>query len=291
MSDLITAVILILALSVAILAVTIRTTRHLTKGATTLIGFVAGVLLLIYLTQLWGHPRLSKLLPLSALVVFGNWFPLAAAFLAGITWTHGYGSNRRRVLFGSACFVISMYSVVEPLIGEPPRCIDDWSSDGYCLQSTMQTCSAAAAATLLRQYQIATSEAEMARLCLTRGHDGIRQEGTTWQGLYRGLKIKTAGHQIEVDVFEETMDEFVRNFTQPAIVFVGLPLEGTYPKSFSEEEGWTPGARHSVVVMEILPNSMLVVADPAAAGFEFWSLDELRLLWLGRGIRLRSTAL
>ena len=53
--------------------------------------------------------------------------------------------------------------------------------------------------------------------------------------------------------------DFIHNFKQPAIVFVGLPLEGSYPKSFSEEEGWTPGARHSVVVMEVFARESAVL--------------------------------
>ncbi len=287
MSDLITAVIIVVAISFGILLVTVRVTRPLTKATTTLIGMLAGSLLLLYLTCLWGQPRLTKLLPFSSLVVLGNWFPFAAAFLAGITWTHGYGSNRRRVLFGTACFSIALYSTVEPLLGQPPHCIDHWSDDGHCLQSTLQTCSAAAAATLLKKYDIETTEAEMARLCLTRGFDGVMQEGTNWLGLYRGLKLKTAAHQLEVEVFDESVDDFVRQFKAPTIAFVGIPRDGRVPASFSEESGWMPGVRHSVVIVEVLPNSQLIVADPAAEELEYWTHDELRYLWLGRGVRLK----
>lgn len=287
MSDLIIAVIIIVALSFAILVLTVRATHRWTTTTTTCIGMLAGALLLLYLTQLWGQPRLSKLLPFSSLIVLGNWFPLAAAFLAGITWTHGYGSKRRRLLFGLSCFVIAMYSMVEPLLGEPPHCVDDWSEDGYCMQTTLQSCSAAAAATLLKKYEITASEAEMARLCLTRGFDGVMQEGTSWPGLYRGLKLKTEGTDFDVEVFEESVDDFVRNFTAPSIVFVGVPKDGRVPPAFADESGWMPGVRHSVVLVDVLPNSLMVVADPASVRFEFWSLDELRYLWLGRGMRLK----
>lgn len=289
MSDLITAVIIVVALSLCILLGTVRLTRPLAKGTTTLIGMVAGVLLLFYLTCLWGQPRLAKLLPYPSLVVLGNWFPFAAAFLAGITWTHGYGSNRRRVLFGTACFGVALYSTIEPLLGSPPHCIDHWSDDGFCQQTTLQTCSAAAAATLLRKYDIDATEAEMTRLCLTRGFNGVMQEGTNWLGLYRGLKLKTAGHRLNVEVFDESFDDFVRNFSAPTIAFVGIPKDGRIPASFTEESGWMPGVRHSVVLLTKLPSEIFVVADPAATKFEFWTIDDLRYLWLGRGVRLMRT--
>lgn len=278
MQDLLTALGLMLLASFCVLCLTVRLTRPLTKRTTTIVGAVCGVAMGGYLFQLWGKAVLATVLPFSALVVWGNWFPLAAAFLAGITWTHGYGSKLRRVLFGMTLFGVSYYSMVEPLMGQPPECLDIWHSRGICLQTTRKTCSAAAAATLLSRYGIAAQESEMADLCLTR-------DGTTWQGLYRGLKLKTADRDLDVEVFECNVEELLKDFEQPAIIFVGLKKEEPHPRSYSEEFGWTPGIRHSVVLLDVMPSGLLLVADPTV-GVEFWTVDDLRILWLGRGMRL-----
>ncbi len=278
MQDLLIALGLMLLASVCVLGLTVRLTRPLTKRTTTLVGLVCGIAMAGYLFQLWGKAALATVLPFSALVVLGNWFPLAAAFLAGITWTHGYGSKLRRVLFGLTVFSVSYYSMVEPLLGQPPQCLDEWAPGGICLQTTRKSCSAAAAATLLARYGITAQESEMASLCLTR-------EGTTWQGLYRGLKLKTADRNLDVEVFECGVENLLKNFEQPAIIFVGLSKEDPHPRSYSEEFGWTPGVRHSVVLLDVMPSGLLLVVDPTA-GAEYWTVDDLRILWLGRGMRL-----
>lgn len=278
MQDLLIALGLMFLTSLCVLCLTVRLTRPLSKRTTTLVGVVCGIAMLSYLTQLWGRAVLATILPFSALVVLGNWFPLAAAFLAGITWTHGYGSKLRRVLFGLTVFAVSGYSMIEPLLGRPPQCLDEWAEGGICLQTTHKSCSAAAAATLLGRYGIAAQESEMANLCLTR-------EGTTWQGLYRGLKLKTADRSLDVEVFECDVDELLKNFEQPSIIFVGLKKEEPHPRSYSEEFGWTPGVRHSVVLLDVTQSGLLLVVDPTA-GAEYWTVDDLRILWLGRGMRL-----
>ena len=278
MQDLLIALGLMLLASLLVLSLTVRLTRPLTKRTTTLVGVVCGIAMAGYLFQLWGKAVLATVLPFSALVVLGNWFPLAAAFLAGITWTHGYGSKLRRALFGLTVYGVSYYSMVEPLMGQPPECLDEWTAGGICLQTTHKTCSAASAATLLSRYGIAAQESEMANLCLTR-------EGTTWQGLYRGLKLKTADQQLDVEVFECDAEELLKNFEQPAIIFVGLTKEEPHPRSYSEEFGWTPGVRHSVVLLDVMDSGLLLVIDPTS-GAEFWTVDDLHILWLGRGMRL-----
>ena len=283
MQDLIYALGLMLLASLLVLCLTVRFTRPLTKRTTTIVGVVCGIAMAGYLFQLWGKAALATVLPFSALVVLGNWFPLAAAFLAGITWTHGYGSKLRRTLFGLTLFAVSYYSMIEPLLGRPPECLDEWLAGGLCLQTNQKTCSAAAAATLLSRYGIAAQESEMAKLCLTR-------EGTTWQGLYRGLKLKTADRDLDVEVFECDVDELLKNFEQPSIIFVGLSAEEPHPRSYSEELGWTPGVRHSVVLLDVMESGLLLVVDPTS-GAEFWTVDDLRILWLGRGMRLSKRAL
>jgi hypothetical protein len=59
-------------------------------------------------------------------------------------------------------------AAVIPLLGNVPKCGEHWDRLGTCLQTTRYTCSPAAAATLLRKYDIDATEQEMAELCLTR---------------------------------------------------------------------------------------------------------------------------
>jgi hypothetical protein len=59
--------------------------------------------------------------------------------------------------------------------------------EGFCAQTTEDSCSAAAAAMLLHNAGIPASEEEMARLCLTRAG-----YGTPPLGLLRGLAIRAA---------------------------------------------------------------------------------------------------
>jgi hypothetical protein len=277
MQDLILAFIGMLLASIAVGALTIRYSRAFSQRATTACGVLVGAGMIFYVKELWGKALLAALIPHSALIIWGNWFPLSAAFLVGITWTHGYGSRLRRVLFGLAVYLVSLYSVIEPFLGEAPQCRDAWIGPA-CLQTSPETCSAAAASTLLARHRVAAQESEMAQLCLTRA-------GTTWLGLYRGLMLKTEGRGLKVDVFECSADTVLTDFRGPAVLSVGLPDDRPFPQWYVDEWGWQVGIRHSVVLLEILPNGSLIVADPAV-GIELWTKADLEILWLGRGIRL-----
>ena len=279
MQDLLVAFIAMLIVSAIVTWLTVNVTRSWTKRTTTLVGGLIGVALLGYVQRVWAQPILTSLLPVSALVIWGNWFPYSAAFLAGITWTHGYGTRLRRAIFGAAVYLISVYSVIEPICGSAPLCQDVWTGR-ICLQTSHQSCSAAAAATLLAQYGVSAQESEMAEMCLTRN-------GTTWMGLYRGLKLKTASLPLDVVVFECSAEEIIDNFSGPEILSVGLPTDRPFPKWYIEDWGWQEGVRHSVVLLDILPDGQLLIADPAV-GIETWSHHDLKILWLGRGLRLAS---
>ena len=55
----------------------------------------------------------------------------------------------RKTLCTSALAFVAGYAAVLPMLGTPPKCGNEWDHDGICQQTTMQTCTAAAAATLL----------------------------------------------------------------------------------------------------------------------------------------------
>ena len=288
MADLILGLAIMAFASLLVLQVTVRLTKPMSRRTVTLTGVLVGLLMVLYLRYLWKTALLSSVLPFSSIVILSNWFPLAAAFLAGITWTHGYGPQRRRAVFGAAVFAIAAWSTIEPLIGAPPACLDEWESKrGYevCRQTSRFTCTAAAAATLLQLHGIPAQESEMARLCLTREH--TRLQGTTWQGLYRGLKLKSQTHGLDVEVVECPFSELSALVSGPAIISVGIDPGQPYSEIYTQKKwGWGPGIRHSVVLLRPVPNiPMVEIADPSV-GIEYWTYQDLRTLFRGRAIQL-----
>lgn len=284
MTDLYIGLAIMIAASLAVLGLTVKWTKPLTKRAVTLTGVLAALLLLAYLRFIWKTALLSELLPFTSIVILSNWFPFAAAFLAGITWTHGYGTKKRRVIFGLTLYTIAVFSMVEPILGQPPRCFDKWQShEKYSFPISRQTsgysCTAAAAATLLRLNGIPAQESEMAELCLTR-------RGTTWQGLYRGLKLKTAGHPFRVEIIECRLSELKNRLPAPAVISVGIDPDKPYSREYVYAWGWQPGMRHSVVLLGFNKDTdRAAVADPSV-GFEEWNARDMETLWRGRAVCL-----
>jgi hypothetical protein len=175
--------------------------------------------------------------------------------------------------------VVAATTLVYPLLGKVPHCGNVWDADGICHQTTDVTCSPAAAATLLRLHGIAATEQEMSELCLTR-------KGTSWPGLYRGLKHKTAGTKWDVQVIDCSADELPSYADQPLILSVGLEHNARVDANFSKEYGWQPGVNHSVLLLNTAGNE-LRIADPSQpVALETWDRETLGLLWRGLAIRL-----
>lgn len=293
MTDLYFGLALMACASLIVLHFTVKWTKPMTRRAVTLTGVLAALLILAYLRFAWKTALIARVCSYlslevpSSIIVLGNLFPLVAAFLAGITWTHGYGSKKRRTVFGATLFALAFFSVVEPILGQPPRCLNEWQSHPaysfpVCRQTSTYSCTAAAAATLLRMNGIPAEESEMAELCLTR-------QGTTWQGLYRGLKIKTAGHPFRIEIIEGTMEEMQKELPGPAVISVGIDPDSDYSKEYVYAWGWQPGMRHSVVLIGFMPDrDRISIADPSV-GIEEWTGRDLKTLWRGRALCLVRT--
>jgi hypothetical protein len=282
MDDLYLGLVCLATVCVAVLLLTIRLSQKTDKRSATVVGFFIAFLMGLYLKFLWCKAAMTAILPVSSIIIVGNWFPLLGAFMAGIIWTHGYGSKKRRGTLGTILFLIAAYSTVDPILGDQPKCFDRWDDTGVCRQTSSFTCTPAAATTLLGLHGVAAEESEMAERCLTT------MEGTTWQGLYRGLLQKTEGRDIEVEVYECEYDLIRNHFRGPAIISVGLEKDREYPPIYTEQWGWKPGVRHSVVLVEFIGIDRVLVADPSI-GLEEWSIADLKTLWRGRAVTLHRT--
>jgi hypothetical protein len=114
-------------------------------------------------------------------------------------------------------------------------------------------------------------------LCLTSN------EGTQMLGLYRGLKLKTRGTPWDVYMFSGGTIDDLRGMG-PALLSVELRPEADGVREL-QGGGWMVGVPHSVVLVGFIGTERVAIADPSF-GRQIWTMDELRLLWHGDGVRL-----
>ena len=277
MTDLILGAVILAALSLGVFYLTMRLGAKLHPRLCDALAAVVLILLGFYVRDVWDNIILARWLPFSNLIVLGNGFPLAMAVLAGVAWNRVPPPTIRRLAIVALLFGSSAYAVYFPFRGQVPECGDNWEDD-ICRQSTHDTCSAAAAATLLRMHKIETTEQEMVNLCITR-------KGTSWLGLYRGMKLKTAGTDWDVEVFSYDGDELKQNKAYPAIVFMRLTAAVADRHPEYETAGWIVGTSHSSVLMNLESNGICTMGDPSV-GRELMPLDDFKQLYEKRGIRL-----
>lgn len=277
--DLVWGIALIAALAAALFLGTAALARRLSPRALTGLALLVVGAMLLYIRTLWYDVRLASWLPFSNLIVLANWLPFFAAALAGVAWEKTRGCSWRRYGTAAALACTATYALLYPVLGSAPRCENRWDWMGNCLQTTDLTCSAASAATLLKAHGIPSSEQEMAELCLTR-------HGTSWQGLYRGLKLKTAGTRWDVQVVACSHRELPR-LPGPMIISVGLESTARGDTDYTREFGWVPGVNHSVILHGFTNFGSAIIADPTQElSREQWDEEMLRTLWRGYAIRL-----
>jgi hypothetical protein len=224
--------------------------------------WLVGLLMAIYMSWLWDRPLLTRWLPWSGAIILGNWLPVFACFLAGQCLRTQGVQIWRRLLLGGTAFGLAGYSLVSPLLGQPPLCISQNTNNALQVQTSDCTCSAASAASLLRLYGIRATESEMARLCLTRA-------GTHWLGVYRGLKLKVASTEWDVvaEEFDVSGDMAAQAF-RPGVLSVDFASRLGVQ---SLAAGMTGASGHSVVLLETTSHGGLKVFDPSPDfGFETW---------------------
>lgn len=276
-ADLYLSLVIVWSLSVATYNVVRRQTAYLDSVQRTWAAVCVMVAGAVYVVFIRDHVMLATLLPFSGLVVFSNWFPVLCAAMAAVSWQPKMTSRLRRFLPVVALSCLGIFASVQPFTGQAPRCSDTWDND-ICLQSSWYSCSAACAATLLKLYEIDATETELTKLCLTR-------KGTTWQGLFRGLTLKTQATDWKVAVDNPSVEELHLREALPAIISVGIPTGANVDPIYEQLYGWPPGQMHSVVLLSIHSDGRPEIADPSI-GREFWSPDDLRVLYRGTALRL-----
>ena len=219
-----------------------------------------------------------RLLPVPAAIVYGNPAPGLAGLLAGLLAAHAAVPAWRRLPLAAAVAGVGLWGPASTLLHEPPA-VRPSRSAGVDLQTHPATCSAAAAATLLRDRGVGGyTEREMARLCLTG------ERGTPPLGVYRGLFLaaEAAGSPLRPVFHRLTVQELrERPDLLPAVVSVRLTdaLDAREPR-YRREWGWLLNVTHSVVLFRFTGGGRVEVGDPGA-GREMWSVRGLEELWVG----------
>jgi hypothetical protein len=286
MHDIRLAVGLIGFLSVAIFALTYRLLRKRSKR---FLDFMAAVIVLLgfaYVYLVWGQLWIVEWIPLPSVIVLANWFPLLLGALAAVVWLRLEPATVwRRLPMLIVIMAAGAYSVMYFIPTRPPECRNQWARPlpplrwPVCLQTTPNTCSAAAAATILNTLGVHTSEQEMARLCLTRS-------GTTWLGLYHGLATKLLDEGYSIEFFKADSTKLTDLTTDGPLLLCCMLDEDVarLVPNYVNEGGWIPGQAHSVVYFGQIGDDH-IVGDPSN-GYETWTTRELNHLWTGTGLRI-----
>jgi len=258
-SDLLLCLVSIAVVSAGFCCLGLWVGARTSRRASALVGGLATLVLVVYALWLNDNPVLTHILPVANLLLWGNLQLPAAALLGGVAWSSLKSPLWQRVLLVLSLVAMGFWREAGPLIGHPPPIGPARWTHGICRQTSTSSCSAAAAATLLGIYGIKTSEAEMIRCCLTH------VEGTSTLGLYRGLKLKTAG--TKWTVWADTPGtESLDRWPLPAVITVSLP--GLAPGLLGS------GVGHSIVVLRVNDDGKFDIADPFA-GRQVWSRQQL----------------
>jgi hypothetical protein len=258
-------------------AIAFLTAKHFPRWLAISLCLLCVAILLTHALYLNDNLLLAQFFPTANAIVWANPQLPISAMLAGLAWPILDTPRWQRILLVTAITALAVYRAESAIIGTPPV-VDQphWNSD-VCQQTTLSTCSDAAAATALRAVGIMTSEKEMAELCLTT------VAGTTDLGLYRGLKIKTDSSPYRVQIFIGNVDEFLRLPPAPSIVSIRLSSHYSSGKTFIPIR---PGDRHSIVLLRQLENGRIDIADPYTGRHQQYAPADLQSSWTSTALRL-----
>ncbi len=219
------------------------------------------------------------LLPPGWLPYAAEWQVLLVALAAGVFLREVTLPLWRRGLLSLGLVAVSLLPVIRMVAGAAPPSAEKWSGD-VCRQTHPATCSAAAAATLLRQHGYTTSEREMIELCFTR------KDGTSLGGLVRGLAEKVRDREFQVKAASLKLEDLKQGKTCPLILIMNLRQEvADRELRYENQWGWAVGQSHAVVLFGFTPEGEPIIGDPSV-GKEVWSSKGLEELWTGAAVWL-----
>ncbi len=277
-----------LVLSAAVAVALVKYGRRMPKRAIMPVGLSLASAFIGFILALRGRVEWLWVMPLADAVIYADWTPILGAAVIGFAWSHIPGRPWRKLITLAPLSVLTLWLAYGTLLRPTPHCNDGWQDD-VCLQTSESSCSAACAVTLLRNAGQPATEAELARLCLTCDPRGSEPGGTTLHGLYRGLKLKTAGTNLRVQALRVRIEDLLQEGSGPWIISVGLTRQQAADPIYQEQYGWSPGMRHSVVLFRRVTADRVEIGDPSV-GREQWSLEDLRVPWRGDAVRLIRTA-
>ena len=279
MTDLYIAAAIQLALAAAALMGGRALVKHTSLWVTGGFVLLAGVGIGAYL--IWGRATgaWTWLFPVSSAIVYANPSPVLAAFLAGLISAVERVPRWRRVPLVAVIVATGGYETAALFSPKPPEVLAVFSGK-VARQTHPSTCSAAAAATLLRDVKVPGSEHATEATMVVPYMTNAR--GTPLLGLYRGLKLATAGTNYD-PVFHDLTPAQLRKRPEllPAIVSVKLTPEVDFRRPiYRARWGWLLNVTHSVVVFNFTADGWVEVGDPAN-GHEKWRWQSLDDLWAG----------
>lgn len=273
--DIYISLVIVTVLSISLSALSYRLCAKRTKPIRALIATFTMIVLFAALYCSEGA-YWAIICPVSSLPIWVKAsYLLPTAILAGLAPSPGL-SKKRGFAIGAILWVMTFGLSFRSFLEPTPKSRYHWRDD-CCVQSHQSTCGAAAAATLLGKHGITATESEMVELCLTK------ESGTTFFGIYRGLKLKTEDSPWTVEAFV-CNEEALYQEKLPALLSVWLEPGQERDPRYESEWGWREGSRHAIV-LNSRDGYFLNVSDPAI-GNERWGIDSMKVLWHGVGLRL-----
>ena len=277
--DLVIASFVLAALSTAALWAGWRVARQWSWAGTLGLNAIVLTSLLVFVFRLHGTWHMARVVPFSGAVILANWIPIGGAYFAGVTLGQAKSPLWRRGSLAGLIGLLSVYSIVCCFQGKLPLEPPAGSRTIWSQQERRSSCGPCCAALLLRHHGIDATEKEMLRLCLTS------HRGCPALGLYRGLKLKTAGTDWDVEVVSCTVEELM-DMRGPLLLHIAIrPMMRMDSKSVRMER---KTYQHAVLLMGVSDCGRAEIVDPAVMKdwFCYRRADELREEWLGEALRL-----
>ena len=280
--DIVAGMAILLSLSVVLFRWGATTARQRPAALSLGVASATVACILVFASTVHGTLRLAEILPLTNVILLGNWLPLGAMLLAGIVSGQQAVPRWRRAVFALILISLAWYTVLDDFLPQPVPSRGRYEN-GICLQTSSASCSPCCAVTALERCDIEASEREMSRLCLTS------RAGTSPLGLYRGLKLKTRDTARDVEIVRCSVEELCRADSYPVIMNPRIEPETCIGRRDGAEPTRLPKVKHTVVILGVSPCGRVLIGDPCC-GYVEWSLDDLRRRWSGVGLRLVERA-